>query len=96
MSSVSVKRGKDKTGARRHVVRSPYLAQFVGILVDCADEIGVPGCERCPVMAECREFADNIGWLNDSSYNRKITEFQTIKNKRDRLIAQDAAATGRC
>jgi hypothetical protein len=68
-------------GIRQPVV--DYQSQLIALTFECADEIGIDGCFSCPVINECREFSERNGRLNESTYNRRVAEFLTIKAKRD-------------
>ena len=75
--------------------KDPLVGALRESLFKCCDELGVPGCDRCPVRGKCRRLwqlkvDDAIGALNLTEYRRLDQEFYILKLERDRILEKRA------
>ena len=72
--------------------QDPLVIALSGILVKCCDELGVPGCDNCPVRAKCRRLwkqeVNAAGGLNLTDYRRLNQKFAQLKQERDCIMAR--------
>lgn len=59
--------------------------------IKCCDELGVLGCEICPVSKKCQRLAAEIADATDhtfslTEYRQYSQKFSLLKQERDRLL----------
>lgn len=73
--------------------QDPLVISLGEALCKCCDELGVPGCDNCPVRGKCRrlwrlEVDDAAGGLNLTEYRRLNQKFALLKQERDCILAR--------
>ncbi len=69
-----------------------------GVLDQCADELGIAGCDRCPVRIQCKRLWGEIE--NSFDHHLKIREYRiycqnffNLKRERDAILNKNREAT---
>lgn len=69
------------------------VQDIAGLLDQCADELGVAGCDRCPIRAKCKRL---WGEIENCQHNLKIREyrifcqrFYILKRERNEILARN-------
>jgi len=72
-------------------IDDPLVLELTKAWVKCCDELGVLGCEICPVRRKCQrlavEIADIVNHnLSLTEYRRLNQKFFLLKQERDQLL----------
>jgi len=73
-------------------IGDPLIISLGDRLDECADELGVIGCTKCPVQRECKQLWEEIeNWvarLTLREFRQYSQKFYMLKEKRDQVLAK--------